>query len=58
MENNITEAIETNASTNNEVNEEVTIPDKLVHEEERFQNGYGDKLVNTGTRTGTRQQQN
>ena len=42
MENDIAEAIETATSTNNEGNEEVTIPVELVDEEERFQDGYGD----------------
>ena len=40
MENDVAEAIETAASTNNEGNEEVTILVKLVDEEERFQDGY------------------
>ena len=42
MENDIDEAIETAASTNNEGNEEDSIPVELVDEEERFQDGYGD----------------
>ena len=57
-EKDVAEAIETAASTNNEVNEEVTIPVKLVDEEERFQDGYKDKLVNNGGWPGTWQQQN
>ena len=43
MENDIDEAIETAASTNNEGNEEDSIPVELVDEEERFQDGYGDE---------------
>ena len=58
MENDIDEAIETAASTNNERNEEDSIPVELVDEEERFQDGYGDKSVDIGTQTDTRQQQN
>ena len=42
MENDVAEAIETAASTNNEGNEEDSIPVELVDEEERFQDGYGD----------------
>ena len=42
MENDIDEAIETAASTNNEGNEEGSIPVELVDEEERFQDGYRD----------------
>ena len=42
MENDIAKAIETAASTNNEGKEEDSIPVKLVDEEERFQDGYGD----------------
>ena len=42
MENDITKVIVTASSTNNEGNEEVSIPVELVDEEERFQDGYGD----------------
>ena len=42
MENDVADAIETAASTNNEGNEEDSIPVELVDEEERFQDGYGD----------------
>ena len=42
MGNDIAEAIETVASTNNEGNEEDSIPVKLVDKEERFHDGYGD----------------
>ena len=42
MENDITEAIETAASTNNEGNEEDSIPVELVDEVERFEDGFGD----------------
>ena len=42
MKNDVAEAIETAASTNNEGNEEESIPVELVDEEERFQDGYGD----------------
>ena len=42
MENNIAEAIETVASTNNEGKEEDNIPVELIDKEERFQDGYGD----------------
>ena len=37
MENDVADAIETAASTNNEGKEEDSIPVKLVDEEERFQ---------------------
>ena len=42
MENDIDEAIETAASTNNEGNEEDSVPVELVDKEERFHDGYGD----------------
>ena len=42
MKNDVAEAIETAASTNNEGNEEGSIPFELVDKEERFQDGYGD----------------
>ena len=42
MENDVADAIETAASTNNERNEEDSIPVKLVDKEERFHDGYGD----------------
>ena len=41
MENDISEPIETAASTNNEGNEEDSIPVELVDKEERFRDGYG-----------------
>ena len=43
MENDIAGAIETAASTNNERNEEDSIPVELVDEEERFHAGCGDE---------------
>ena len=43
MNNDIANAIETTTSTNNELNEKVTIPFELVDEEERFQDEYGDR---------------
>ena len=43
MENDVVDAIETTASTYNEQNEEDSIPIELADEEERFQDGYGDK---------------
>ena len=43
MENDIDEAIETAASTNNEGNEEDSIPIELVDKEKRFKDGYGDR---------------
>ena len=43
MENDIAETIETAISTNNEGNENVSIPVELVNEEERFEDGYGDR---------------
>ena len=43
MENDITELIETATPTNNEGKEENSIPVELVDEEERFQDGYGDR---------------
>ena len=49
MENDVAEAIETAASTNNEGEEEDSIPVKVVDEEERFKDGFGDE----GTRFGT-----
>ena len=42
MENDIAEAIETVASTNNEGNEEGSIPVELVDKEEKFHAGCGD----------------
>ena len=42
MENDIAKPIETAASTNNEGNEEDSIPVELVDKEERFHDGYGD----------------
>ena len=35
-------AIEIEASTNNDGNEDLIVPVELVDEEERFQDGYGD----------------
>ena len=43
MGNDISKAIKTAASTNNEGNEADSIPVELVDEEERFQDGYGDE---------------
>ena len=43
MENDISELIETAALTNNEGKEVDSIPVELVDEEERFQDGYGDR---------------
>ena len=43
MENDVADAIETAASTNNEGNEEDSIPVELVDEEERFHAGCGDE---------------
>ena len=43
MKNDVAEAIETAASTNNEGNEEDSIPVEHVDKEERFQDGYGDR---------------
>ena len=43
MENDVADAIETAASTNNEGKEADSIPVELVDEEERFQDGYGDE---------------
>ena len=43
MENDVADAIETAASTNNEGKEEDSIPVVLVDEEERFEDGCGDK---------------
>ena len=43
MENDVADAIETAASTNNEGNEEDSIPVELVDKEERFHDGYGDE---------------
>ena len=57
MESNISELIETAAPTDNEEKEEDIIPVESVDEEERFEDGYGDKLVDTCTQTNTRQQQ-
>ena len=57
MESDISELIETAAPTNNEEEEEDIIPVESIDEEERFEDGYGDKLVNTSTQTGTRQKQ-
>ena len=57
MESDISELIETAAPTDNEEEEEDIIPVKPVDEEERIEDGYGDKSVDTGTRTGTRQKQ-
>ena len=42
MEKDTVETIETAASTNNEGNEEDSIPVELVDKEERFHDGYGD----------------
>ena len=42
MENDVADAIETTASTNNEGIEEDSIPVELVDKEERFHGGYGD----------------
>ena len=42
MENDISEGIETVAPTNNEEEEEDTIPVELVDEEERFKYGFKD----------------
>ena len=42
MENDVADAIETAASTNNEGKEEDSIPVELVDEVERFENGLGD----------------
>ena len=43
MENGIAKTIEIAASTNNEENKKVSVHVKLVDEEERFQEGYGDE---------------
>ena len=43
MENDVADAIETDVSTNNEGNEEDSIPVELVDKEERFHDGYGDE---------------
>ena len=43
MENDVADAIETAASTNNEGKEEDSIPVELVDEMKRFKDGYGDK---------------
>ena len=43
MENDISEPKETAAPTNNEKEEEDTIPVELVDEEERFEDGCGDE---------------
>ena len=43
MENDVADAIETAASTNNEQNEEDSIPVGLFDKEERFHDGYGDE---------------
>ena len=42
MENDVADAIETAASTNNEGKEEDSIPVGLVDEVERFEDGFGD----------------
>ena len=42
MENDVAEAIETTASTNNEGNEDCNIAVKFVDKEERFQDVYRD----------------
>ena len=42
MENDVADAIATTASTNNERNEEDSIPVELGDEEVRFNGGYGD----------------
>ena len=42
MENDVADAIETAASTNNEGKEEDSIPVELVDEVERFKDGFGD----------------
>ena len=57
MESDISELIETTTPTDNEEEEEDIVPVEPVDEEERFDNGYGDKLVDICTRTDTRQQQ-
>ena len=56
MESDISELIETAAPTDNEEEEEDIIPVDFVDEVDRFEDGYGDKLVDTCTRTDTRQQ--
>ena len=43
MENDVADAIETAASTNNEGNKEDSIPVELVDKEERIHDGYGDE---------------
>ena len=43
MKNDIDKAIETTASTNNEGNEEDSIPVEFVDKVERFEDGFGDK---------------
>ena len=57
MESDISELIETAAPTDNEEEEEDSIPVESVDEEERFEDGYGDKSVDIGIQTGTRQKQ-
>ena len=43
MENDVANAIETAASTNNEGKEEDSIPVELDDKEERLEDGYGDR---------------
>ena len=43
MESDISKLIETAAPTDNEEEEEDSIPVKSVDEEERFEDGYGDR---------------